>query len=227
MQRSVFVTEDGSHSIEIPAWRVTYHSRHGAIQESQHVFIEAGLRSIPVAPSPLRIFEMGFGTGLNALLTLMESERRKQAVHYEAIDLYPLEADQAVQLNYCDRLGEPGLQPFFSKLHQCEWEKEQMITPFFTLHKVETDLKDFTPLNSFDLIYYDAFAPGAQPELWKEDIFKKLSLMLKPGGKLVTYCAKGEVRRNMIASGLIVEKLPGPKGKREMLRALRPEEAKA
>ena len=223
MQRSVFVTEDGSHSVEIPAWQVAYHSKYGAIQESQHVFIEAGLRSIPVAHSPLRIFEMGFGTGLNALLTLMESERRNQPVYYEAIDLDPLETDQALQLNYCICLGQPALQPVFSKLHQCEWEKENMITPFFTLLKANTDLKDLVPTHSFDLIYYDAFAPAAQPELWTEDIFRKLSRMLGPGGRLVTYCAKGEVRRNMIASGLIVEKLSGPPGKREMLRAIQPE----
>lgn len=222
MQGKLIITKDGSHSIEMPDSGVTYHSLHGAIQESQHVFIEAGLHyqaNRLKQPGTLYIFEMGFGTGLNALLTLMEAERMQQPVVYETVEAFPLEEILIQQLNYCEQLQRPDLQLVFEKLHHCEWGAEISLTPFFTFKKTKTLLKDFSSPGTFHLIYYDAFAPGAQPELWTEETFRQLFGMLVSGGVLTTYCSKGDVRRAMKAAGFIVEKIPGPPGKREMVRA--------
>lgn len=224
MQRDIILTSDGSHSMSIPALNVTYHSIHGAVQESRHVFIEAGLKNIAPAAHPVRILEMGFGTGLNALLTLIEAERIQQPVQYTTLELYPLEPGHTRLLNYCEQLQRPDLQRDFEQLHSCEWESEMTVTPCFTFLKSQSNLLTFNPSNhtSFHLIYFDAFAPGAQPELWTRDVFEKLYNLLLPGGILVTYCSKSDVRRAMQAAGFIIEKIPGPPGKREMLRAARP-----
>lgn len=220
MERQVIATADGSSTISIPEMKVTYHSTHGAIRESLHVFIEAGLKyALPGKPS-VSILEMGFGTGLNALLTLMEAQHKP--VHYTAIELYPLEPEQINALNYCQQLNYMELQPIFEQLHKADWEKEITITNDFTLWKSGTNLLAFEmpqPGQFFDIIYFDAFAPSAQPELWTSSVFEKLFAMLSPGGFLVTYCSKGDVRRAMHSAGFKVEKLPGPPGKREMVRA--------
>ncbi len=247
MKRDIIITKDGSHSVSIPEMNVTYHSTHGAIQESKHVFIEAGFygsvrfkRPDPGA-EPLRILEMGFGTGLNALLTLIEAEKNRIPVHYTSFELYPLNNDEIKILNYCEQLNRPGLQPVFEQLHTCGWDKDAATGNYFTLHKINDSLLHFTPFNKenaltppfrgeeiyepknltggFNLVYFDAFAPAAQPELWTKEIFEKLYGMMKPGGILVTYCSKGDVRRTMQAAGFTVEKIPGPPGKREMVRA--------
>jgi tRNA U34 5-methylaminomethyl-2-thiouridine-forming methyltransferase MnmC len=221
MQRNLVLTKDGSHTIEVPGMNVTYHSIHGAIQESLHVFIEAGLRYYQ-NDHPIRIFEMGFGTGLNALLTLIESGAMRFPIHYTTIELYPLHADEVTTLNYCKLLQRNDLQPLFEKLHLSAWEKDIAISNHFTLFKSHKDLLDFSPSQNFtpyDIVFYDAFAPSAQPELWTTDIFEKLYSMLLPGGLLLTYCSKGIVRRSMQAAGFTVEKIPGPPGKREMVRA--------
>lgn len=222
MERTVIATKDGSLTIAIPEMNVTYHSVHGAIQESLHVFIEAGLRYVSAAmkvPGTIRIFEMGLGTGLNALLTLMETEKIKHRVHYTAIEPFPPGKEQIKSLNYCEQLSRKDLQPPFEQLHESEWEKEIAVTNYFIFQKSGTSLLNplnFKPLN---LIYFDAFAPSAQPELWTKEVFEKLHNMLLPGGILVTYCSKGDVRRAMQAAGFGVEKIPGPPGKREMIRA--------
>lgn len=216
MNREIFLTGDGSPSIQIPSRNITYHSRHGAIQESMHVFVEAGylywhkhLRQ----KNKCAIFEMGFGTGLNALLTLTEAEKLQCRTSYTAVELYPLEKEITDQLNYPDPAN--ALQ----QLHACEWNKEIHITPFFSFKKIYTSLQEYPSHQLFDIIYYDAFAPNAQPELWTKEIFEKLYAMLLPGGLLVTYCSKGDVQRAMKAAGFTIEKLPGPPGKREMVRA--------
>lgn len=211
MKREIFLTGDGSSSIQIPSQNVTYHSRHGAITESMHVFIDAGLsywHERWPKEETCHIFEMGFGTGLNALLTLQEAKKLQRKVIYTAIELYPLEKEIIDQLNYS-----------YPALHACEWEKEIQLTPFFSIEKIKASLFDFSISRPFNLIYYDAFAPSAQPELWTKAIFEKIYKMLLPGGMLVTYCSKGDVQRAMKAAGLIVEKVPGPPGKREMIRA--------
>jgi tRNA U34 5-methylaminomethyl-2-thiouridine-forming methyltransferase MnmC len=222
MERQIINTADGSFTVSIPGMNVTYHSTHGAIQESLHVFIKAGLKQILPNRSSVSILEMGFGTGLNALLTLMEAEAVQKPVHYTAIELYPLEDGQINALNYCQRLNREDLQDVFEKLHGSDWEKNIIISQYFTLLKSGTDLLEFEIQgldNRFDIIYFDAFAPTAQPELWTAAVFEKLFRMLSPDGILVTYCSKGDVRRAMKSAGFRVEKLEGPPGKREMVRA--------
>ena len=221
MERKIIITGDGSHSISVPELNVAYHSVHGAIEESMHVFIEAGFYGSGrfQRPDPYKIFEVGFGTGLNALLTLIEAEKNKIKVFYEAVELYPLTNKEVKELNYCKQLDRPDLQSTFEKIHDCDWEKEIVITENFTILKRNENLLTLKQQKPSNVIYFDAFAPNAQPELWTKEIFEKMYSMLEPGGILVTYCSKGDVRRAMIAAGFSVEKLPGPPRKREMLRA--------
>jgi tRNA U34 5-methylaminomethyl-2-thiouridine-forming methyltransferase MnmC len=215
MKRIVQDTADGSPTIAIPDMQVTYHSRYGAVQESRHVFIQAGLEPLLKEYELLRIFEMGYGTGLNALLTLEQAILQEQAVYYQAVEKYPLNGDELKELEY-----KQILQPEnFTALHQCNWDEPVALHPLFTLYKSHISLQEFKANTPFHLIYYDAFAPAAQPELWTLQIFGQLYAMLANGGILVTYCSKGDVRRNMLAAGFEVEKLVGPPGKREMLRA--------
>jgi tRNA U34 5-methylaminomethyl-2-thiouridine-forming methyltransferase MnmC len=222
VQQKLILTEDGSHSIEVPELGVTYHSIHGAIQESKHVFIEAGLYTVSNVRRTLniiRIFEVGFGTGLNVLLTIVETEKLNRKIYYETIELFPLNVEEARSLNYCRILHRNDLQTSFEQLHICDWEREITITSKFGFKKTETNLLNFRTSETFDLIYFDAFAPNAQPELWTEKIFEKMFSILPPGGILVTYCSKGAVRRAMQSAGFKVEKIFGPPGKREMVRA--------
>lgn len=224
MHREIILTKDGSHTVSVPGMNVSYHSLHGAIQESMHVFIEAGFRQSP-GHEILHIFEMGFGTGLNALLTFIEAEKIKQPVLYTSLELFPLNNNEIDQLNYCRQLTREDLEPVFHQLHSCEWEKQVRISDYFTLQKINASLSDEnSPLSSIQpvhLVYYDAFAPAAQPELWTVAVFEKLYTLLAPGAILVTYCSKGDVRRAMQAAGFSIEKIPGPPGKREMVRARR------
>lgn len=162
---------------------------------------------------------MGFGTGLNALLVLQESIRTGLPVLYESIEAFPLENVVYSRLNYCEQLQAPELQPLFMQLHDSSWETTHAITSQFSFVKRNTSLEKFTGNSEVDLIFYDAFAPSAQPELWTTDVFKKLYALLSPGGILTTYCSKGDVRRAMMAAGFNIEKIPGPPGKREMVRA--------
>ncbi len=218
MQRELRQTADGSHTLAIAGTDVTYHSHHGAVAESRHVFIEAGLIHIlsKQFSRPLRIFEMGFGTGLNALLTLQKAREQNVAVDYIAVEKFPVTVTELAQINYGSLLDAEN---DFRKIHGCEWGQEIRIDTFFSLQKKQTALEDIQNLSDIHCIYYDAFAPGHQPELWTVSVFEKLFAMLQPGAVLVTYCSKSDVRRAMMAAGFAVEKIPGPKGKREMVRA--------
>ena len=223
MERRIIKTADGSDTVFIPEMNVSYHSKHGAIQESMHVFIEAGLRYIinQLTNKPINIFEMGFGTGLNAFLTVIEAEEKGIKVYYETVEKFPLSKEDVDSLNYEAVVKHEKL---FQQIHECKWNKEVRLNEYFTLKKVHEDLINYSTevlseVEGFNIIYYDAFAPIAQPELWTEDTFKHLYLMLLPGGILVTYCSKGSVRRAMKAAGFNVKKIPGPPGKREMVRA--------
>lgn len=220
MEREIIVTKDGSHSISIPAMNATYHSIYGAIQESKHVFIKAGLHASVRFHRPviLNILEVGFGTGLNALLTLIESINKEFPVHYSALELYPLKKHEYNSLNYCEILNRSELKPLFNQLHECDWEREIILSPHFTLLKTNQSLLNFTTDKRYDLVYFDAFAPAAQPELWTKQVFEKLYTMMSSDGILVTYCSKGDVRRAMQSAGFTIEKIPGPPGKREMIR---------
>jgi tRNA U34 5-methylaminomethyl-2-thiouridine-forming methyltransferase MnmC len=221
MKRVVQLTSDGSHTVSIPEMHVTYHSIHGAIHESMHVFIKAGLEPLLHKTETIRIFEMGFGTGLNALLSLQEAIQYNQKIFYYAVELFPLLMDEYVSLNYSDRLNDASLQFYFTLMHESEWEKDIAIHPLFTLHKSNQSLLNLTTNQFFNLIFFDAFAPTTQPELWTAKVFEKMFHLLIDKGVLVTYCSKGDVRRTMQAAGFKVEKLQGPPRKREMLRAIK------
>ena len=211
----IIVTGDGSHTLFVPGLNEHYHSTFGAIRESDHVFIQSGYQATSV--NPARILEMGFGTGLNALLTLMEAERNQRTVYYHSIDKYPLEITQVMRLNYPESLGTS--QAIFQQLHEADWGVPIKITDRFTLFKEEVDLIDLQLTEPCQLIYHDAFAPDLQPNLWSEEVFKKYYAHLDFGGILVTYSVKGSVKRNLKAAGFRFEKLPGPPGKREICRA--------
>jgi len=223
MDRQIIITADGSDTVFVPGLNVSYHSKHGAIQESMHVFIEAGFwywsdlnPGRKSKDQPINVFEMGFGTGLNVLLTAMEAEENGLKVYYETVEKFPLVKEEVDSLNYTSVLKNEEL---FRQIHECKWNEEARLKDNFVLKKVNQNLKNYSTHQLFNIIYYDAFAPSAQADLWTEEIFKKLFSMLAPGGVLVTYCSKGDVRRAMQSAGFDVKKIPGPRGKREMLRA--------
>jgi tRNA U34 5-methylaminomethyl-2-thiouridine-forming methyltransferase MnmC len=219
-KREIITSGDGSHTVRIPELNTSYHSRHGAIQESVHVFIRAGLHHLVEKgwEGELNIFEMGFGTGLNAFLTLLEAQRLNLKVHYTAVEQFPLTNEEAHVLNYPDTLGHRGL---FLQLHHCPWQKEERITDFFTLSKHPINLKEFSTTRSMHLIYFDAFDPATQPEVWTVEVFEQMYSLVSPGGLLLTYCSKGDVRRAMKSAGFRIKKIPGPWGKRDMVRGYR------
>ncbi len=221
-QRRIVKTEDGSHTLELVGMDEHYHSTFGAVQESRHVFIQHGLQSLSGKISAINILEVGLGTGLNALLTFMVSQKKNLQVYYFALEPFPLKREEYEALNYASLLSETRLQERFLKFHECEWIKDIEFFPGFVFRKEETGLEAASFAGHFfDLVYFDAFGPDTQPELWTQPMFEKVSSAMKPGGILTTYCAKGSVRRAMKASGLNVEKLPGPPGKREMTRAVK------
>lgn len=219
MHREVFITEDGSHSISIPALNASYHSTHGALQESRHIFIETGLKPLLERRDKLSVLELGLGTGLNVLLTLTETENWPLNVYYEAIEPYPVALEMAAQLNFPELIEGDSIRSKFLRIHQLPWDSPQQLSENFILHKRQADIRDTTFHTGFDLIYFDAFAPDVQPELWATALFTRLYETLKKGGILVTYCSKSIVRRSMAEAGFLVEKLPGPPGKREIVRA--------
>jgi len=226
MQKELLITNDGSHTVSIPSMGVTYHSHHGAIQESLHVYINAGLDHYlknNQTKKQIAVFEMGFGTGLNALLTLIRSEELQQPIFYETIELFPIESEMVDSLNYCKTLNRPDLEPVFLSLHNSDWEKEVKVNPFFTLKKIRKSFKDFDQGKNYDLVYFDAFSPVEQPDLWTAAIFSKIFKMMREGGVFVTYSSKSEVRKNLATAGFDVKKIPGPRGKREMILATKPD----
>lgn len=214
----LFLTGDGSHSVRSQQFGVSYHSRHGAITEAYHVFINAALRFKAVIQKQVNILEIGFGTGLNAYVTLLEGTKRNLEINYTAIEAFPISLEQANALNYPEQL-EPNTENQFIKLHQTDWAVKTPITDNFMLEKLQMKFEDLDFENQFDIIYFDAFAPDAQPELWNEPMLECMFRCLKPEGIMTTYCAKGVVKRTMKKVGFLVEALPGPPGKREMTRA--------
>lgn len=217
----IFETQDGSHSIFSESFGVSYHSRYGAIQESNHVFIQSGLFYRMPGARQLSVLEIGFGTGLNALLTLREAAKRQLPVYYEAVEAYPISVEEAKQLNY-PHIIDPALADTFALLHEGPWEEEQQLNPYFVFRKTLKRFEQVAYRDAFDVIYFDAFAPGAQPELWEEEVLGKMFDALKSNGVLTTYCAKGAVKRKLKSLGFVVEALKGPPGKREMTRAVKP-----
>jgi len=219
MQVEKLSTEDGSDSLYVPELNETYHSIHGAIQESRHVFIEQGLKYFidQHKPKDVRVLEFGFGTGLNALLTKQFCKNLVSVV-YTSLEKFPVSLELSESLNYGDLLKD---RDTYTALHKAKWQKQIEITPGFRIEKKQLDFREFIPVTKYDIIYYDAFAPGKQPELWDKNIFNNCYKALDQHGVLVTYSAKGQVRRDLLQVGFKVEKLPGPPGKFEMIRAIK------
>ena len=216
MIHELIKTSDGSTSLYIPQLDETYHSVHGALQETQHVFIKNGLQLFE--HQSISILEIGFGTGLNALVTYKEHKVLQLNIHYETVEAYPISWNEASQMNFSEVLS-PTLSPIFEQMHCCPWDETVALSPTFSFKKRLQRFETINDVDSFDLIYFDAFGAQVQPELWQEAIFQRMYTALKQGGYLVTYAAKGSVRRAMQACGFTVERLPGPLMKREMLRA--------
>lgn len=215
----MLLTEDGSTTLYNEIIGEHYHSTHGAIQESQFIFIKDGLNECK--KDEIHILEMGFGTGLNAFLTMLEAEKTGKKIHYHTVELYPISVEQAKTLNFAQILA-PEKNEDFLKLHTSKWGEISKISTNFEMLKIQGDFNslDFNELR-FDVVYYDAFSPEKQPELWSLDLFKKIYDACNPNAILTTYCAKGYVRRNLQAAGFTVHRLPGPPGKREKLSAMK------
>ncbi len=214
----IIQTKDGSDSLLRTDLGETYHSRHGAEMESNHVFIQAGLQYLDERLGRINLLEIGFGTGLNALLTLAANEKHKKLIYYVGMEPQPIPLSIAKRLNYAH------LDARMNVLHDAPWNVDTPITGDFILHKAQQKILDFNSEQQFHLIYFDAFGPATQPDMWTEEMFIHLYKLMAAGGVLTTYCAKGEVRRTMQRIGFLTERLPGPPGKREMLRATKPKQ---
>ncbi len=221
LERQIITTADGSVTIHLPEWDEQYHSKHGAIQEALHVFIKMGLEHIvhTHGAKKLSILEIGFGTGLNAFITFLEAEKLRLEIDYTGVEAFPVTAGEIKNLNYTEALSADDKCEIFEKLHRVPWRIEVEISRFFRLIKQQKYFQEIKDSEAYDLIYFDAFGARVQPELWNTKMFENMYETLKSGGVLVTYAAKGSVRRVMKAVGFEVERLPGPPGKREMLRA--------
>lgn len=227
MQRKIITTADGSKTIHIEEWNEQYHSVHGAIQEANYVYIKHGLFFFMEQLMPLHnseaqtidLLEIGFGTGLNALLTYMNADAFNQPINYVGVEAFPITSEEIHQLNYTTELDIDPI--ILNTLHNCKWEEPHRISEVFELTKQQKFFKDISEEQAFDVIYFDAFGARVQPELWTELIFKLMFTALKPNGVLTTYSAKGSVKRALMAVGFEVERLQGPPGKRHMLRAVK------
>ncbi len=217
----IITTEDGSHSLYNEKLNETYHSFHGAHQESNHVFIQSGLTYLIQTKklNPINILEVGFGTGLNAILSLQSADRHQVQINYETLENYPLPGEIVDSLNYKDFLMKEEYHAYFDQIHRVPWNKKVDIMCNFRISKMLTDVQDYTSAKQFDLVYFDAFAPSKQPELWTVAILKQIANCMVNKGILVTYCAKGQFKRDLESLGFEVETLPGPPGKKEMTRA--------
>lgn len=221
LNREIIKTLDGSTTIHIKEWDECYHSKHGAIQEAQHVFIKNGLALFK--DRDVSILEIGFGTGLNAFITFLESKKLNQSIDYVGVEAYPISSEELVSMNYVDELSASDDKAVFEKMHESNWGEKVELQNHFSLTKRQQFFADIDDHNRYDLIYFDAFGYRVQPELWSTEIFQKMYNSLKINGVLVTYAARGVVKRSMIEVGFTVEKLEGPPGKREMFRATKSE----
>jgi len=218
MKAELRITADGSHTLYVLALDEHYHSRFGALTESKHIFINAGLASLK--SNMVSILEVGFGTGLNALLTAIYAEENQLTINYVTLEKYPLDPSLLLQLNYPVITGT-GSRELFESIHNAPWEEPLTITPWFTLEKRLTDLTSMSVEGLFDLVYFDAFGPDKQPEMWNRGVMQKIAAVTHPGTVFVTYSAKGELKRILRALEFEVSLLPGPPGKRVITRAVK------
>lgn len=214
-------TQDGSHSLYSEQFGETYHSKYGAIQESLHVFIKAGFHPKMQEHNSFSILDIGFGSGLNAFLTFLEGEKWNKSIVYEAVEAYPVAISKALTLNYPTQLNAKNKVDIFTQMHECEWNVEHQLSSKFSFKKNLKHFEDLEYEEVFDIIYFDAFAPNTQPELWEIPVLSVMYKALRKNGIFVTYSAKGSVKRNLQSVGFTIEKLAGPPGKREMLRGVK------
>ncbi len=219
---TLYTTTDGSKTLLNTALNETYHSRNGSIAESLHVFLQAGLYDWlayhPDFQDTIKILEIGFGTGLNALLTLQSALQKNLFIYYQTLETYPLTYEHVKPLQYAEQI-DSHLEPYFQAMHQAEWNKAVPISDNFVLEKRKIALQTYQSQAIFDIVYFDAFAPNIQPEMWEIEQIKRTTDAMRQGAFWVTYSAKGQLRRDLKALGLAIEKLPGALGKREMTRA--------
>jgi len=225
LKKEIIQTKDGSTTFYLPELNETYHSKNGAIQEAYHVFIKNGFSLFEGhellrtgEAKPISILEIGFGTGLNAFITSLESQNNNQTVDYVGVEAYPITQEEALKMNYANQI-DASKNEVFQKIHQIDWEIPIQVNPTFQLTKRKQLFQDIVDVEVFDLIYFDAFGYDVQPELWSDEIFEKMFIALKSGGVLVTYACRSVIKNSMISAGFKIEKLPGAPGKREMLRA--------
>lgn len=217
-EERIILTADGSHSLYNAALGQHYHSKQGALQESRHIFIQLGLvPALEAASSVVSIFEMGFGSGLNALLAWQQADLFQKKVHYVGIEAFPVTVEEGELLNFDTIIGKEGI----SQLHQTLWSTDVQLSEYFSFRKEAVELQKFSTTETFDVIFFDAFSPSVQPELWTEEVFSKIAEMTNENGALVTYCSKGTVRRALKAAGFEVHKYPGPGYKREVVKAVK------
>jgi tRNA U34 5-methylaminomethyl-2-thiouridine-forming methyltransferase MnmC len=222
MEIKIVISEDGSNTLYLPQLNETYHSLHGAIQESEHVFLKHGICHVSATKKNLTVLEVGFGTGLNALLTYRLAISGALQIDYHTIEAFPLSDEIVKQLNYPAIFAAEKLDEFFNYLHSCAWNKSHRLNANFIFQKYLTRLEEFNPSAlKADVVFYDAFAPGKQPEMWDLDKFEKIHALMNPEGILVSYCASGQFKRNLKSAGFTVESLPGPPGKKEMTRGVK------
>lgn len=215
-------TLDGSHTLYVPELNEHYHSINGAIQESRHIFIENGFKSVQLKKPEMSILEVGFGTGLNALLTLKENENRHLKIRYVAVEPEPVDEEYLKKLNYPGLIGSCDERVKFFKIHTTPWDFPYYLTEEFILFKVQEKIQDLTlGEDKYNLVYFDAFSPDVQPEMWTEEVLHKIFTAMTSNSKLLTYCAKGEVKRTLKKVGFVVEGIPGPPGKREITCAIK------
>lgn len=218
MNTRLIITQDGSHTLYVPSLDEHYHSRFGAVTESNHIFINSGLATIH--SDTVTILEVGFGTGLNALLTALYASEHRRKVYYTSLEKYPLDAATVSKLNYGTVAGE-GSPELFGTIHKAPWNIPHSITEWFTLTKSVTDLTAEDPEGLFDLVLFDAFGPDKQPEMWSMDVMNKIAAVMHAGSVFVTYSAKGSLKRMLRTLGMEVTLLPGPPGKRVFTRAVK------
>jgi tRNA U34 5-methylaminomethyl-2-thiouridine-forming methyltransferase MnmC len=222
MQRKIINTKDNSKTLLIPEMNETYHSTNGAVAESKHIYINYGLTNVTTSSETINVLEMGFGTGLNAILTLDYASKFKQKIYYFTVEKYPVTLNEIIELDYPSALDLQNIKSDFLSLHELNFKTEHEINPHFSFSKHHADLKEIVlPKNKFQIIYFDAFAPQHQPDLWTLEILQKMYDSLAPDGFLITYCAQGQFKRNLKTVGFEIIPLPGPAGKREITKAIK------
>jgi len=221
-QKKIIISDDGSHTIELIGMNEQYHSTHGATQESNHVYIKHGLERISKHKGKINILEVGMGTGLNVLLSWAYAKKHGLKVEYNAIEAFPLSSDLWTLLNYAQELDLPFSKEVFSKIHSSAWGQEIVLDDNFSLIKKEEAIQESILLNNhFDVVYFDAFNPDLEPNLWTEKVFQKIYTSMNNNSVLSTYSTKGLIKRALKSCGFGIEKKPGPPGKREILNAIK------